>query len=138
MDVFDLNQEQRFDTKQHVERILNQSKGSDVSVACWEPQQISPYHCHPHATEIYLCFSGGGHMRTPEQEVAIVAGSFVVHPPGELHEFVNGPDRTILFRVRIGEVMTSHHLANRGVEGWSQRPQDRAYFAENPPSNGPS
>ena len=37
----------------------------DVTVACWEPGQISPYHCHPFATEIYFCFSGGGTMRTP-------------------------------------------------------------------------
>jgi hypothetical protein len=41
----------------------------DVTVACWEPGQISPYHCHPEATEIYFCFSGGGTMRTPEQTV---------------------------------------------------------------------
>jgi len=60
-------------------------------------------------------------------------GSFVVHPPGEVHEYVNGPQRTLLFRVRIGDDMTSRHLANRGIEGWTQRPQDAAYFAANPP-----
>jgi len=138
MDVFNLNEEQRFDPKHHVERILNQWHGGDVSVACWEPGQISPDHCHPHATEIYFCFSGGGRMRTPDQEVTIVPGSFVVHPPGELHEYVNGTERTLLFRVRIGDDMASRHLANRGVKGWTQRPQDAAYFAANPPSNEPS
>ncbi|MGI9521315.1 MAG: cupin domain-containing protein [Hyphomicrobiaceae bacterium] len=138
MNVFDLNQEQHFDPTRHVERILDRLPGCDVSVACWEPSQISPYHCHPNATEIYFCFSGGGQMRTPDQSVTIDAGSFVVHPPGELHEYVNGPERTLLFRVRVGEDMTSRHLANRGIQGWVQRPQDRAYFAANPPSNDSS
>ena len=49
------------------------------------PGQISPYHRHPDATEIYFCFEGGGTMRTPHETIAIVPGSFVVHPPGELH-----------------------------------------------------
>ena len=35
----------------------------DYTVACWEPGQISPNHCHPHATEIYFCFTGGGVSR---------------------------------------------------------------------------
>ena len=138
MDVFDINQERRFDPARHVERILNRWPGGDTSVACWEPGQISPDHCHPDATEIYFCFSGGGHMRTPDREVAIIPGSFVVHPPGEVHEYVNGPERTLLFRVRIGDDMTSRHLANRGVEGWTQRPEDAAYFAANPPAAGQS
>src|SRR6187399_2500736 len=67
--------------------------------------QVSPYHCHPDATEIYFCFSGGGTMRTPTQSLAIVPGSFVVHPPGELHEYTNGAQRTLLFRVRYGADM---------------------------------
>ena len=77
-------------------------------------------------------------MRTADQNITIDAGSFVVHPPGELHEYVNGSERTLLFRVRVGEDMTSRHLANRGIEGWVQRPQDKAYFTENPPSGMPS
>lgn len=132
MDVFDLNEEQCFDSTRHVERILNRFPGGDVSLACWEPRQISPDHCHPCATEIYFCFTGGGRMRTPDHEVAIVPGSFVIHPSGELHEYINGPERTLLFRLRVGDNMTSRHLANRGVEGWTQRPQDAAYFDANP------
>ena len=138
MDVFDVNKEQRFDPAHHVERILSQCPGGDVSLACWEPGQISPDHCHPHATEVYFCFSGGGRMHTPDHEVAISPGSFVVHPPGEVHEYVNGPERTLLFRVRFGDDMASRHLANRGIEGWNQRPQDAAYFAANPPPAEPS
>ena len=36
----------------------------DVTIACWEPGQVSPNHCHPFATEIYFCFEGGGTMLT--------------------------------------------------------------------------
>lgn len=132
MDVFDLNEEQRFDSAKHVEHILSRFSGGDTTVACWEPGQISPNHCHPHATEIYFCYTGGGRMITPEREVDVVPGSFVVHPPGEVHEYVNGPERTLLFRVRIGDDMVSRHLGNRRIKDWVQKPEDAAYFAENP------
>ena len=42
-------------------------------------------------------------MRTPELETALVPGSFVVHPPGELHQYVNGRRRSVLLRVRYGK-----------------------------------
>jgi quercetin dioxygenase-like cupin family protein len=132
MDAFDLNKEQRFDSKKHVEHILSRFSGGDTTVACWEPGQISPDHCHPHATEIYFCYTGGGIMRTPDREIEIVPGSFVVHPPGEVHEYENGPQRTLLFRIRIGDEMVSRHRANRGVTNWTQSRDDAAYYAENP------
>src|SRR5262245_51016991 len=65
MHVFSLEREQEWDLKHHVEKILAKIAEGDVTVACWEPRQISPYHCHPQATEIYFCFSGGRTMRTP-------------------------------------------------------------------------
>ena len=68
MQVFNLTHEAEFNTHKHVEKILGKVGDGDVTVACWEPGQISPYHCHPHATEIYFCFEGGGTMRTPERE----------------------------------------------------------------------
>jgi quercetin dioxygenase-like cupin family protein len=132
MQVFDLRKEQEWSQKQHVEKILGTIGGGDVTVACWEPGQISPYHCHPVATEIYFCFEGGGKMRTPERVIDIVPGSFVVHPRGELHEYINGPQRTLLFRVRYGEDMASRHLEWRGHDGWSQSAEDAAYFRANP------
>jgi len=103
MHVFDLHKEQEWNPKRHVEKILGEVAEGDVTVACWEPGQISPYHCHPDATEIYFCFTGGGKMRTPERTIDVVPGSFVVHPKGELHEYINGPQRTMLFRVRYGD-----------------------------------
>ena len=132
MHVFSLQQEQEWNPKKHVEKILGEVGGGDFTVACWEPGQISPNHCHPFATEIYFCFEGGGTMRTPERTVAVTPGSFVVHPRGELHEYVNGPQRTLLFRVRYGEDMVSRHHQNRGHPEWTQSAEDAAYFRDNP------
>jgi quercetin dioxygenase-like cupin family protein len=128
MRVFDLRKEQEWNPQHHVEKILGHIGGGDVTVACWEPGQISPNHCHPHATEIYFCFEGGGKMRTPSETVDVVPGSFVVHPPGELHEYANGPARTLLFRVRYGADMSSRHFEWRGNPQWKQRPEDAEYF----------
>jgi quercetin dioxygenase-like cupin family protein len=130
--VFDLAREQEFNPAKHVEKILGRIGGGDVTVACWEPGQISPYHCHPQATEIYFCFEGGGKMRTPERTIAIVPGSFVVHPRGELHEYENGPQRTLLFRVRYGESTATRHFDWRRKPGWQQPPGDAEYFRQNP------
>lgn len=134
MHVFNLAHEAEFDAGKHVEKILQTVAGGDVTVACWEPGQISPYHCHPHATEIYFCFAGGGSMRTPEQTVAVVPGAFIVHPPGEVHEYANGPQRTLLFRVRYGSDMLARHMQWRGRAGWTPSPEDAEYYRLNPPS----
>jgi quercetin dioxygenase-like cupin family protein len=132
MDVFSLQVEQEFDAKKHVEKILGEIGGGDVTVACWEPGQISPYHCHPHATEIYFCYTGGGTMRTPEATVDVKPGAFVVHPPGEVHEYANGPERTLLFRVRYGSDMASRHVEWRGRPDWKQKPEDAEYYRQHP------
>ncbi len=132
MHVFDLKKEQEWNPKRHVEKILGTVAEGDVTVACWEPGQISPYHCHPHATEIYFCYEGGGKMRTPERTIDVVPGSFVVHPKGELHEYINGPQRTLLFRVRYGDDMATRHMENRQHKGWTQKAEDAAFFRANP------
>ncbi|MPZ52617.1 MAG: cupin domain-containing protein [Acidimicrobiia bacterium] len=102
MELFHLETEQEFRAATHVEKILGRYDQGDVTVACWEPGQVSPDHAHPEAVEIYFCFKGGGVMRTDEDEAAIGPGGFVVHPRGEFHEYTNGEDRTLLFRVRYG------------------------------------
>jgi quercetin dioxygenase-like cupin family protein len=132
MHVFNLRAEQALDPKKHMERVLGKIDEGDVTVACWEPGQISPYHCHPNATEIYLCFEGGGRMRTPTETVDITPGSFVVHPRGELHEYINGSQRTLLFRVRYGEEMSGRTKEWSSNPDWTPRPQDIAYFGRNP------
>lgn len=132
MYVFDLKAEERFDPGVHVERVLGTVHGGDVTVACWEPHQISPYHCHPSATEIYFCYEGGGQMRTPAETAAVVRGGFVVHPPGELHEYENGPERTLLFRVRYGPDLSARTVAWRGRESWKPSPPDLEYLHDHP------
>ena len=98
--------------ERHVEKILAHVGEGDVTVVCWEPDQVGPYHTHPNATEIYFCFQGGGNMKTPEETIIpITPGSFIVHAPGEYHEYWNGPKRTLLFRVRYGKDLASQHKA---------------------------
>ena len=128
MHAYNLKVEQRFDPKKHVENILGTIAEGDVTVACWEPGQVSPYHQHPNCTEIYFCFEGGGVMRTPTETVDVVPGSFVVHPRGELHEYENGPTRSLLFRVRYGgdfSVLTKSWHSN---PAWKPSPQEIAHF----------
>jgi quercetin dioxygenase-like cupin family protein len=132
MQVFSVVQEAEFDARKHVEKILGTVEHGDFTVACWEPGQISPYHCHPDATEIYFCFEGGGTMRTPRETVAVKPGGFVVHPPGEVHEYANGPQRTLLFRVRYGADMASRHVEWRGHTGFTQSAEDAAYYRRHP------
>jgi quercetin dioxygenase-like cupin family protein len=132
MHVFSVTDEAEFNPKKHVEKILGTIADGDVTVACWEPGQISPNHCHPHATEIYFCFEGGGTMRTPQETIAVVPGAFVVHPPGEVHEYENGPQRTLLFRVRYGADMVSRHVTWRGHPGWTQSAEDADYYKKHP------
>lgn len=128
MDVFNLHREARWDPLKHVEQVLGRIGEGDVTVACWEAGQISPHHRHPNCTEIYFCLQGGGIMRTPEQTVEIVPGSFVVHPRGELHEYENGSARTMLFRVRYGDDMSTVVKQWRGNPAWKPKPQDIAHF----------
>jgi quercetin dioxygenase-like cupin family protein len=132
MHVFSLRQEAEFDPKKHVEKVLGRIEEGDVTVACWEPGQISPYHCHPHATEIYFCFEGGGVTRTPDRTVAVEPGGFIVHPPGEVHEYANGPKRTLLFRVRYGADMAARFADWRGHEGFAQSTEDADYYRRHP------
>ena len=137
MQVFNLNREQEWNPKRHVEKILGEIGEGDVTVACWEPGQISPNHCHPDATEIYFCFEGGGTMRTPTETIALQPGSFVVHPRGELHEYVNGPLRTLLFRVRYGDQMSGRTKEWPSNPDWKPRAEDIEFFRQNPPARPP-
>lgn len=134
MHVFNLTDEQEWNPRKHVEKVLGTVGEGDVTVACWEPGQTSPNHCHPDATEIYFCFSGGGQMWTPSRTVDIVPGAFVVHPPGEVHEYRNGPHRSLLFRVRYGADMSSRHVGWPSNPDWKQKPRDAEYFRQHPPT----
>ena len=82
MEKYNFDQEKEFDPIKHVEKKLGLFGEGDVSIACWEPGQVSPNHCHPEATEIYFCFEGGGIMRTLDEQIDVVKGGLVVHPRG--------------------------------------------------------
>ena len=133
MITFNLTAEQRFDPRKHVENILGRTEDGDFTVACWEAGQVSPHHCHPYCTEIYFCFEGGGTMRTPTGSVAVVPGALCVHPPGEVHEYINGPQRSLLFRVRYGEDILTHTLEWPTNPSFVQSAADAAYYAKHPP-----
>ena len=126
--VFDLDKQKEFSDSKHVEKVLASVEEGDVTVACWEPGQVSPNHCHPDATEIYFCFEGGGKMKTPDAHIDVIPGSFVVHPPGELHEYTNGSQRTLLFRVRYGGDMAARVKDWPSSLDWSPTSEDKEYF----------
>ena len=67
MQSFDLKKEQKFDPKKHVERVLGKVGEGDMTVACWDAGQTSPYHCHPDCTEIYFCYEGGARCARRER-----------------------------------------------------------------------
>ncbi|MEL0012625.1 MAG: cupin domain-containing protein [Alphaproteobacteria bacterium] len=130
--AYDLEVEKIFDPKKHVEKILDTVEDGDVTVACWEPGQTSPNHCHPECTEIYFCWQGGGIMRTPDETIEVKPGSFVVHPPGEVHEYENGQERSLLFRVRYGADTFVRIKAWPSNSEFEQTAEDVAYFEANP------
>lgn len=132
MYAFSLEEEQEFDPQHHVEKILGSAAEGDFTVACWEPGQVSPNHCHPDATEIYFCHQGGGTMKTADGITPVKPGAFVVHPPGEVHEYTNGPERTLLFRVRYGDDMAPRMVDWPTNPEWQATPEDVAYFEKHP------
>jgi mannose-6-phosphate isomerase-like protein (cupin superfamily) len=71
-------------------------------------------------------------MRTPRETIDVKPGAFVVHPPGEVHEYANGPARTLLFRVRYGRDMRARHFEWRGRQGWTQSADDAEYYRAHP------
>ena len=71
-------------------------------------------------------------MRTPGETIEVKPGAFVVHPPGEVHEYANGRRRTLLFRVRYGADMRARHFEWRGRAGWVQSADDAEYYRTHP------
>jgi hypothetical protein len=49
-----------------------------------------------------------------------------------VHEYANGPQRTLLFRVRYGDDMESRHAAWRGRADWTQSAEDAEYYRRHP------
>jgi len=106
--------------KRHVEKILDRIGAGDVSVACWEPARSAPITATRRHRNLFL-------LRGRRQDAHAIrdnrrcAGMFVVHPAGEVHEYANGPHRTLLFRVRYGADMRAHHAQWRTTRAGSNR-----------------
>ena len=71
-------------------------------------------------------------MRTPTGTVEVVPGAFCVHPPGEVHEYINGQERSLLFRVRYGPDMATRTLEWPTNPDWTPSAEDLAYYREHP------
>ena len=71
-------------------------------------------------------------MRTPAGDVDVKPGSFVVHPRGELHEYVNGPQRTLLFRIRYGSDMSTRAKDWPSNKAFQAKALDVEYFRAHP------
>ena len=79
--------------------------------------------------DLFLCPGrrGDAHARRQRRRRA---GFVRLHPAGELHEYCNGPSRTILFRVRYGKDFSGRTKDWPSNPNWRPRAEDTAYFAE--------
>jgi hypothetical protein len=64
--------------------------------------------------------------------VRVKPGCFVVHPHGELQEYVNGAERTLRFRVRYGDDMSTRGKDWPTDRAFHPKAEDAAYFRANP------
>lgn len=101
MEVLDLKGTQEFSPTHHIQKFLTESPRCSVSIACWEPGQISPIHQHPQADEIYHVLEGEGLFRDGRIERRLGPGDTVLFPAGEAHQ-VQSVTRMVLYRVQAG------------------------------------
>jgi quercetin dioxygenase-like cupin family protein len=101
MEVLDLDRAREFSPVHHVQKLLTDTPLCSVSLACWEPGQTSPIHCHPHADEIYHVLEGTGLFRDGRAERHLGPGGTVIFPAGEVHQ-VESLTRMVLYRVQAG------------------------------------
>ena len=72
-------------------------------------------------------------MRTPRQRVPVAPGAVCVHPAGELHEYINGPQRSLLVRVRYGSDMETRTLEWPTNPAFAPSAADAEYYKQHPP-----
>jgi quercetin dioxygenase-like cupin family protein len=101
MEFVDLKAAREFSPKHHIHKSLTATPRSDISIACWEPGQTSPIHCHPGADEIYHVVEGNGLFSDGQIERQLGPGDTVIFPAGEVHQ-VTAITRMVLYRVQAG------------------------------------
>ncbi len=101
MQILDLKRAQEFSPARHIQKTLAESERCGVSVACWEPEQVSPIHAHPGADEIYHVLEGEGVFRDGRAERRLGPGATVLFRAGEVHQ-VMSLTRMVLYRIQAG------------------------------------
>jgi quercetin dioxygenase-like cupin family protein len=99
--ILDLTQAEEFSPTHHIQKTLAESPRCGISIACWEPEQVSPIHAHPGADEIYHVLRGEGVFRDGRAEHRLGPGGTVLFPAGEAHQ-VMSLTRMVLYRVQAG------------------------------------
>jgi hypothetical protein len=123
MQVFSLHKEQEWNRKHHVEKVLGEVGDGDVTVTAGSQARSAHIIATPtQPRSISALRAAARCARRRKPSTSCRARS--VHPPGELHEYINGPQRTLLFRVRYGEDMSSRHFEWRNNPEWKQSPRD--------------
>src|SRR3990172_2430981 len=116
MEVLDLKGAREFSPQHHVQRFLTNTPYCSVSVASWEPGQVSPIHHHPGADEIYHVLEGEGLFSDGRSERRLGPGGTVLFPAGELHQ-VRSLTRMVLYRVQAGADRHPEVLARWAADG---------------------
>ena len=101
MKIVDLKRAVEFSPDRHVQKSLAESPRCGISIACWEPGQVSPIHSHPDADEVYHVLHGEGVFRDGREEARVGPGATVLFPAGEPHQ-VECLTRMVLYRVQAG------------------------------------
>jgi mannose-6-phosphate isomerase-like protein (cupin superfamily) len=115
MEFVDLKGAEEYSPHHHVHKTLTATQRSDITIACWEPGQTSPIHCHPGADEIYHVISGSGLFTDGQTERKLSAGDTVIFPAGDVHQ-VSAITRMVLYRVQAG---ADRHA--EALEAWPKR-----------------
>jgi quercetin dioxygenase-like cupin family protein len=101
MEILDLVGTRQFSVERHMQKSLAESPRCAVSIACWEPGQVSPIHSHPGADEIYHVLVGDGVFRDGRSARRLASGGTVFFPAGEAHQ-VQSLTRMVLYRLQAG------------------------------------
>jgi len=128
MEVLDLKGAREFSPQHHVQRFLTNTPYCSVSVASWEPGQVSPIHHHPGADEIYHVLEGEGLFSDGRSERRLGPGGTVLFPAGELHQ-VRSLTRMVLYRVQAGADRHPEFLARWPADGPATPPRAGAEAA---------
>ena len=119
MKILDLMGAREFSSTHHIQKSLTESPLCSVSVACWEPGQMSLIHSHPGADEVYHVLEGEGLFRDPREERRLGPGGTALFPAGEAHQ-IQSLTRMVLYRVQAGPDRDPLYL-----DDWPQSPEGR-------------